>query len=295
MYNNYYQAPMGTMYQQPLRHALMTQPLSQEELKALQSQNVSFSMKVDPKDMVASKCTHKQGDKITLINKGDDIVTCSLCGETFKLLADDTIDANAIAENAVDLIQSIKTLYLDMPLEYAENIPVIIPFLRKLPQLYKIALNNYRKYEDAGMLRQVQPYYSTSNMYNSLISGTYNMQPQPMMGQPVYNPNYMNPQAQMLMDPNMSAFNQMQQPYMNQYSTPSSVSPFQQQVPGYNPVNMPGTTAPFQQQVIQPQVQQPQVQQPQVQQPAQPQAQPATNQNTVAQPTEVQQQKVFQV
>jgi len=228
MYNNNYANQMGQMYQQ-VKQPAWTQPLSDEQIKMLQQNNSCFSLKVDPIETVKCQCTHKHkhSNTFALMPNPDDTVTCSICGATFRLLIDETLDVDEAVRNIEDIIQSIKTIYLDLPNDYAQHIPQVLPWIRKLPQLYKIGYGNFRKYESNNMLGPVNPYNGpTANTYNSIVNGMYNTNiPQS------YNMGYNNYQAQMAMDP------MMQQQYQ-QNMMYNQMAQYQQNVPnnqGYNP------------------------------------------------------------
>ena len=131
--------------------------------------------------------------------------------------------------------------YLDIPEETAKNYFPIIPLIDKIPQLYVIAMNNFKKYDGSNMVQQNNsPYgFGMLNMLTSPMmpmNGMYPQQPQmgfaPQQQMPGYQPQ----------QPMMPGF-APQQPQMN-FAQPqmAGYNPF-----GYNPAPMaPQQTAPAQ-------------------------------------------------
>lgn len=225
MYNNY--NPMGTpgfQYQQQAQ-ARCTQPLTHEQIKQLRNKGAAFTLQADPTDILKSICTHKENGNFTLMENGDGTVSCSICGETFSLLDVSKEEVENATNIVKDVLQSIKTYYLDIPEETAKNYFPIIPLIDKIPQLYVIAMNNFKKYDGSNMVQQNNnPYgFGMLNMLTSPMMPMNGMYQQPQMGfapQQQMMPGYM-PQQPMGYAP--------QQPVqMPNYGQP-------QQMPGYNP------------------------------------------------------------
>ena len=226
-YNNNYNnnMNMGMSYNQNMRMPKMTQPVTKEMAKMLRGNVPAFSLELTKEDAVRSMCTHKDVDNNNIIaigenhnpnSYGDSV--CHVCGETFNLV-DLTEEEVTNAVNAViDILQTTKTYYVDMPSSVVENYFIIIEFLKKLPKLYMMAVNDFNKHENAMMNPISNPF--GFNAYNNLVSpGAYggmgmgnNMMNQQMM---MNNDPYMNQgYNQMGMNPQMGYNQNMMNPQM---------------------------------------------------------------------------------
>ncbi len=186
---------MGGGQYQPVPQARMTQPLTVEQIKLLRNQTPAFTLDVSEEDMLRSRCTHKTLDgKFAIIHNNDaeGTVTCSICGAQFSLMEAPKESAEAAVRLIVDLLQSIKTYYVDMPDSVAIQFFQMIPFIEKVPKLYEIALNNFNKYNETGMGNQSPNMYGfnmlgaiTSPMAYGMPMGGMPMGGMPMGGMPM--------------------------------------------------------------------------------------------------------------
>lgn len=255
----------GTNYGQ-FPTAKMTQPLTPEQIRELRSTGSGFSLKVDPIEILRSHCTHKDNGNIALVKNGDGSSTCSICGATFNLVDKDIEEVQAVVQAVIDILQSVKTYYLDIPENYVKDYFNMIPYLEKLPKFFEVALHNFAKYENGAFLNQNNNMFGFQ-MLNALTSPGYGqmgggmMGGQPQMGMaPAYQPQAYGQQPQMGMAP----------------------------APGYNPF---GGVQPMNQGYAPQQQAQPT----QNQQPAQTQEQPQQNNNNGGQPQQVVSTKSFNV
>lgn len=203
MYNQMNQGMMNPMVggmQYNQQQAKMTQPLTKEEMAKLQKQG-NAKLVVDELDVLRAKCTHKNNGQLMLMQNGNGTHTCSICGETFNLVDVDPAEVEMLTQRMVDVLQSIKTYYLDMPANYASEFFVMIPLLKNTPELYKIALNQFSKYESGSVVNQNNGMYGF-NLFNTLTNPAMGMG---MMQQPMMNP---------MQQPMMNSMNPMQQPMM---------------------------------------------------------------------------------
>jgi len=239
MNNNFGVNPymMGGPQYAPQPQARMTQPLTVEQIKLLRNQTPAFTLDVSEEDMLRSRCTHKTLDgkfATVLNNDAEGTVTCSICGAKFSLMEVAKESAEEAVRIIVDLLQSIKTYYVDMPDSVAIQFFQMIPFIEKIPKLYEIALNNFNKYDGAGMGNQSPNMYGF-NMLGAITSpmAYQGFGSQPMMGgggypmqQPMMNGGYpMQPGQPMGMG---NPFGGYQMPMQNGYPTQQ---PSQQQMP----------------------------------------------------------------
>ena len=213
----------GPQYVQ--QQAKMTQPLTKEEIAKLKN-NGNAKLVIDEIDLLKAKCTHKQNGQLTLQPNSNGTHTCTLCGETFNLIDVDPSEVEAITARMVDVLQSIKTFYLDMPVNYASEFFVMIPLLKNTPVLYRIALNQFSKYESGSVVNQSNPMYGFG-LLNTITS--------PMGMQPGYGMNPMMNQGMAMqpgygMQPGMVQQPVMMQPGMgmptDMYGNPVQGNPF---------------------------------------------------------------------
>lgn len=249
----------GTQYGQ-FAQAKMTQPLTPEQMKELRSTGSGFSLKVDPVEILRSHCTHKDNGNIALTRNNDGSSTCTVCGATFNLVDKEPIEIEEITKAVLDVLQSIKTYYVDIPENYVKDYFTIIPYLEKLPKFYEVAIHNFAKYENGAFLNNNNSMYGFQ-MLNALTSPGYGQIGNGMMGgAPMGQPNMYQPQPQQPMGG-----------YMNPQMAYGQGQPMQPQV-GYNPF---GGVQP-QGQPMQPQMG--------YGQPMQPQQTPVTNEPAQVQP-----------
>lgn len=243
--------------QQPnTKKALMANPISDNEMKALQHQADKFSLAFDEEQMGRAICTHKGKDGLfSVIKNPDDSVTCTICHKTFSPNDCTPEYVEDAVRRITNVLETTKFLAVDLTPEVLRSFFTIGGYIEKLPQLYKLVNNSFNQYNNAGMFgTNVQAVNNAQNIfaaYNSIMSP----------GNPIYNGNpYMQQQAMMnnnmYQQPGMNPFYSQQQP-MQQMAQPWGQSMPQQQV--VEPVQQP-------QQVVQPSVQQtvdPNAQQPQ--------------------------------
>ena len=194
MYNNfgYAQQPFPTSY---VGQSVNTNPktycqtLTQEQMDSLKVAQEEFTLGITKEDNLRAICMHRNIEGYSMLEP-DPIsgeVKCKICGRSFHIL--DNIGEQDIAnavKNLIDILQTTKTLYYDMPAESATKFYPIIALIEKIPGLYKLAIDNFTKHENAvtGWNK-----YNTSdfNNFNMLMSGFNPMmyqQPMPGMGMP---------------------------------------------------------------------------------------------------------------
>lgn len=256
---NYYNQPQAQMYQQ-VPQPNYTQPLSAEEIAMLmKGTKSSWTMALTPEEKLRAICTHKdptKGNQFSLVPVNNGFANahkCYICNEEVILRDYTKDDAIAATEEVINILQNVKTTFLDIAPGVAQDYFILIPLLRKLPELLEIAKNNFAKYDSALH----NPMYGTGNTFaalNTLLTpGGFGMNPG-MMGM---NPGMMgmNPGMQMNMNPammnNMQMNNQM--PNMNPAQMQMMMNMMAQQQGGqtnlfYDNGQTPPQTPPVQQQ-----------------------------------------------
>lgn len=281
IYGNQYYQPAG--YQQPVYGypAQPTQPyvtkptLTQEEINRLRSKGELWSIALTQDEVLRCKCNHRDHNgQITLVDAGNGLVRCTICDAQFPI---DTVPQEAVEEavqRVQDILQQIKTYWLNAPKEVNVEFMPIIALLGKIPNIYQVALDSFGRY-NAGT--------SVVPNYNGGLTSPFNVLDSFMMtgtvpGTPVYGaygpvgyqqPVYQQPVAQ----PAPVYYNQpqVQQPV---------AAPVYNGVPSANPFGVESAPVnyafPVQQPVAQPA--------PVAQQPAAPVAAPAPMGAPVQQP-----------
>ena len=136
----------GYMYNRP-KMPNPTNPLSKEDMALLMQKAPQFSLAISQVDALRAICTHRDKDGDKLIPNGDGTVTCSICGTRFRPVnSTDPEAVKNVFQQAIDCLETIKIMYMDIPDEVTRAYFQMTPFLEKGPQLYKIALDHYNKY-----------------------------------------------------------------------------------------------------------------------------------------------------
>lgn len=228
-------APMGGYqyngYQQPVQK--IQNVLTPDEIRELQQQRSQFTLGLTKRESNQAACNHRSvdGTQDTLVFdpiKGT--ATCTICGYEFRPVdAETTPDViQEDADRLIDILQTIKLLYTDLPSDASREYFQIIPLIKKIPELFKFAAKNFASHENNTWQ------YNNANMggiallqnLNNLF-GASPMGGVPQMGAPMMQPN-----------PQMGFMNQPQQPM----GTPGFPQAAYQQ-PGMNPFGFQGASA----------------------------------------------------
>lgn len=218
-------SPAGSIYGQ-VKVPGYTNPLSQEQIKKMRNNGGGFSLKVDQDQINRAICTHRDPatKQHTLIQNADGTVTCTICGATFTPCDNSSKeDVEAAVRLMIDILQSAKMMYLDISDNVCADYFQMIPFIEKAPQLYQIAVDNMRQYDQPAINGQYG-----SNAFGMLNMITNPMQ-QNMMGMPM--------QPGMMQQPMMGGMMPQQTPFMQQQAA---------MVNGGNPFMAPQAQAPQQ-------------------------------------------------
>lgn len=258
--NNFYpmtQYNTGYGYAAPRPQARNTQPLTKEQIEKLKQNSNAFSLKIDQEDIWRGICTHKEKNgHSALVRDEDGSERCLICGAKFNMYDASKKEVEDITKKVVDVLQTVKTLYVDASEELVSHYFQLLPLIEKIPQIWELAVNNFSKYESMpDQVNQFGPRLSGFDMMNRILTPyggmpqqpygyapqynpapqqyDYNMQPQPQTA-PQYNYGYQQPMAQPMADP-----------YNNPmaYGAPAPVSP-QAPVPGTIPAAPQPMVAP---------------------------------------------------
>ena len=185
-----------------------TNPLSAEEMSLLRQKAPQFSLAVSQVDALKAICTHRDKNGDQLQQNTDGSVTCQICGTTFRPVATDAQTVEQIFRSAVDCLETMKIMYMDIPNEVTKTYFQMIPFLEKAPQLYKIANDHYSRYNNNSVMSR--DYNAGGNafaMYSALMNPAMGMGMGMMPGQMPMGQPGMAPQANPVPDVTMGMAN----------------------------------------------------------------------------------------
>ena len=205
-----------------------TQPVTAEMAKMLNQNSNDMDLRISNTDKIKNWCTHKEPGtgRMALVNNGDGTVTCRVCGETFRLIDDEPSKVDAYVRYIIDVMQTTKAMYLDIPEDFNNQYFQMRTLLEKLAKIYEHARKNFANYETYnGNMYGNNPGFNNFAAVNTLLGG-FNPFGQGMGGYPMY------PQ-QMPMQPQMA-----QQP-QGTWATPPQGYPMYPQQPNY-PMQQPG-------------------------------------------------------
>lgn len=160
--------------------------LTNEQIQKLMKKDNQFSLQITETERLKAICNHRTADGMgdALRETPDGLCTCQICGYSFLPLDASASSLEQVVEYTnciLDVLQTIKLIYVDLPPEAEQEFFQIIALIDKIPQLYEFALKNYAQHE------QINPYsYNNRGMgalsiFNMLVgAGTQNMQAQMM-------------------------------------------------------------------------------------------------------------------
>ena len=240
--------------QQPAQQPKQYSFLTPEEIKNLMDKGPGFNLKLTGDEKTRGICNHRSADGThdTLQETEDGSVYCSVCGYKFKTVDMQSMTVDEVQESVdgiIDILQTIKMIYIDLNPQDARDYFQIIPMLEKIPKLYELAIANYSRHEQFGQWHYDGKNMSAAKLLDavaSAINGGYNLN---MMQQPYYqDPNMMQqpysqpngaPVGQQFMGQPNPAFQQapIQQPYPSNgfgyYGAAPMQQPYQAQNVGY--------------------------------------------------------------
>lgn len=207
--NTYFNQPMTNFgYAQQQAPIKWTNPLTKEEEAFLKQNSQDFTLECTKEELVRSVCTHKNPEKgvFTLVNNDDGTVTCTTCGATFNPVQLPKEEIEKVIGGTIDILQSIKLMYVDMNADSVRSYFQMIPFLEKASKLYQTASETMRRVAPNGPLQQTGFYGNPfANLTNALGTPGFGMpvygqgmgmnMNQPYQQQPMYQNGFVGQQA----------------------------------------------------------------------------------------------------
>lgn len=221
--------------------------LTDEEIRSLQAATSQFSLGLTQKEMLQSACNHRRpdGTETSLVFDPDTgIARCTICGYEFRPIeADSNYETICDATNRIiDILQTIKIMYVDLPPQSARDYFQIIPLIGKIPQLFEFAAKNFNKHEYNAWS------YNNHNMGGVAMFKNMNqmwgagIQPQPQMNP--YAAGMQQPVGYPQQAPNPFAFQGGPAPAYQPQSTGFQYQPPQGSTPVAPTVSAPAEAAP---------------------------------------------------
>ena len=188
--------------------------LSEEEIKALMQKDKEFSLSITEDEYRRGICNHRNaegtGDTLMFDNNTGE-ARCAICGYKFRPIDSNTsLDQikGSVAE-IIDILQTIKLMYIDLPPAASREFFQVIPLLEKVPMLFDFAAKNMAKHETTSWaysnrnMGAMNMFNNLANVFGGMMNQPVYQQPmgnvyaQPGMapGTPVYNNGYMAPQV----------------------------------------------------------------------------------------------------
>lgn len=138
--------------QQPNSMVKFNNPLTADQIKRLQAKESQFSLGLTEEEQLRGICNHRNIEGTADTLSYDPITgeaVCQICGYKFKPIEPDvTLDViQEDVDRIVDILQTVKLMYIDLPADAAREYFQIIPLIEKIPQLFKFAGTNMSKHE----------------------------------------------------------------------------------------------------------------------------------------------------
>lgn len=151
--------------------------LTDEEIQKLIKQENSFSLAITQEEKMRATCNHRWANgQDAIVETPDGKCKCQICQYEFIPL-DSNTSPEVLYEsvnNVLDIIQTIKMLYINMPADAAREYFVIIPLIERLPKLFEHAVKCYSKYDNFDPYKFNDRNMGTMALFNMLSSALNN-------------------------------------------------------------------------------------------------------------------------
>lgn len=182
----------------------MQNVLSQKEINQLMHKETE--VRIDPNLVMRDKCSHKSDGSIALTPlpmMGKGYFKCNICGRTFKMIDTDE-DVAGIVSGFTNLIDTIQTVGVELPLSFLEEIGKIKTIAETLPDIHKSVMSIWKSNYSTVNNNIRNAGSNSANIYNYMQTPTAQY----------YNP-YMNNMQMGMQTPmqyGMNTMNQVQYP-----------------------------------------------------------------------------------
>lgn len=237
--------PNQTMF----KDITVTNPMTKEDLALLkQNPNKKFDMNIKPEDIAKAKCPHKNANSFLVHSVGENMFECTQCRQRFTAKIRPKEEIEAAVETMVNYLEQMKLYAINFDEDFYKDYMMMIPLLRKAPDLYEMAVQNFEEVTriiSGGQTINPNMNHSFNRYgmeaYQDVFSGNFGSKYNVYNQMPVYN---MQPQqaGYYQQNPQMYGYQQpapqgMQQPQMGQQA-PQNMQPQMNQQVAYQAPQM---------------------------------------------------------
>ena len=237
--------------------------LTPDKIALLKKGVAQFNLSVSDEDVARGQCNHIDNatgmPALIPDPDGSSGYTCQICGTHFVSRDYTPEEVKQATDFILDILNTIKITYLSLDPNAAMDYFQIIPFIEKIPKLFEVAANDFKKYEGLSGFRpngnglnpfaafgmMMSPGFGYSQQMMNGYQQPYGAYPQ---GQPIPPQPMMNNVGYAQQNP---AFNPMYGQYNAQpYGAYPQGQPVQQPMNAYQPqtqgfaMNPQGAAAP---------------------------------------------------
>lgn len=156
--------------------------LTNEQIQNLLKKDNQFSLQITETERQKAICNHRTADGMgdALVEDADGFCVCQICGYKFLPL-DPSVSSfeqiQAATYNLLDVLQTIKLIYIDIPEKASKEFFQIIALINKIPKLYEYAVKNYASHEQVDPFGYNSRGMGSLNLFNMLVGGPQVQQP----------------------------------------------------------------------------------------------------------------------
>ena len=167
--------------------------LTAEQINRLVKSDNEFSLGITEEESLRASCNHRSQDGLHDTLVFDNVTgeaRCTICQYKFRPV-EPNISFDEIKEDVyriIDLLQTVKLMYIDLPDQAAKEYFQIIPLIEKIPQLFEYAAKNMTKHESYNWQYNngnMGAMSMLNNLQQAFSSGMNMMGQQPQMGAPM--------------------------------------------------------------------------------------------------------------
>ena len=224
--------------------------LTPDKLALLRKGVAKFNLSVSDEELARGQCNHMSNGRSALIPDADGSggYTCSICGTHMNVREFSNEEVKNATDNILDILNMVKITYLSLDPSTALEYFQIIPLIEKIPKLFEIAMNDFKRYDNSTSFVQggnQNPF----TLFNSIVGpgfggGFMNVQPQGYYGNQQFNaaPQQYGAPAQYntAMNPMYGQYQPQQMGYqpqaVNAYQQPQQPMGYQPQAANAQPV-----------------------------------------------------------
>jgi hypothetical protein len=152
--------------------------LTGDEINKLIKKDNALSLAVTETEALRAMCNHRTADgtRDTLeYDPQTGEAYCVVCQKRFVPVTNmSQEDVKDVVQQTMNVIQTIKLIYKDMPVDVSRQFWTFAALLEKIPELYDVAQKNYAKYDssmnwmnNSGNMASINMFNNLQNMFNA--------------------------------------------------------------------------------------------------------------------------------